>query len=214
MTSHAILHRKISRNIADYGVWVAAKKCVARVLGLVYEKRVYRLYKIDTSHDVPAATDTPNFEMRLLEPTDTKQIAQIEEIAEWLEGRIKERILANDMCLVALDGERVAAFNLIALEEVYIPLIERSRRLLPQEAWSEHIAVHKDYRRRGLATQLRRCILAILRERGVRRLYGGTLSHNIAALKLTRKVGFTEFADVVFTKCFGVRNWQYERPRP
>jgi hypothetical protein len=43
----------------------------------------------------------------------------------------------------------------------------------------------------------------VLREKGVRYLYGGTDIHNPANLTLTKKVGFKFIAYIVFVKVLG-----------
>jgi hypothetical protein len=59
------------------------------------------------------------------------------------------------VCLVALAGERVAGFNLINLEQASLILVNRKKKLRPGCAWSEHIAVEKEFRKSGLGSQLR-----------------------------------------------------------
>ena len=113
--------------------------------------------------------------------------------------------------MVALAGHRIAGFNLISFGNVYIPLMGMTRRFRPCTAWSSHIAVHKDFRKRGLASQIRYAVLRELEEVGCKRLYGGTLSHNIPALKLTRRIGFQEFVDVHYTRALWRRMWRYVR---
>ena len=54
------------------------------------------------------------------------------------------------LCVVALDGEKVAGFNLVSFNEVYIPLLELKKKFRKDQAWSEQITVSKDYRKQGL----------------------------------------------------------------
>jgi L-amino acid N-acyltransferase YncA len=92
--------------------------------------------------------------------------------------------------------------------------VNLTRRLHPRCAWSEHIAVRKEYRRSGLGAQLRFRIFQELKLRGVRRLYGGTLVTNSASLALARSVGFKEIADVHYRKILSFKRWRYTRVRP
>jgi L-amino acid N-acyltransferase YncA len=88
-----------------------------------------------------------------------------------------------------------------------------TRELQAQEAWSEHIAVHKPYRQMGLGSELRSRIFEDLKSRGIKRLYGGTLSSNLPSLKLARRMGFKELVDVRFVCILGFRSWSYRKVR-
>ena len=208
------LSRKFSRNLRDYGWTTAVRKAVAFAARPVYEYRVYRLYKISTqkkqAHSV-GSENTSGIRIELLHEGNTRGIAQVEHYAEWLEGRVQARLKAGDFCVVVLDGEEVVGFNLIALDEVYIPLLRMKRKLRPATAWSDHIMIDKRYRKRGLGTQLRHRVLKELRARGIKKLYGGTLRSNHASLALARRVGFQEFADVEFTRLFARQRWKLQR---
>jgi GNAT superfamily N-acetyltransferase len=159
------------------------------------------------------AWNTSNLTFRILTAEDRDAIAQIEAIAEWLRGRLQGAIAAGQPCLVALDGDRVAGFNLISLDHATIPLVNLTRKLRMDCAWSEHIAVRKEYRRAGVGAQLRFRIFHELERRGVRRLYGGTLVSNAASLSLARSVGFEEIADIHYCKFFSHEKWLYKRVR-
>ena len=117
------------------------------------------------------------------------------------------------ICLVDLDNNKVAGFNLITFGKIYIPLINLTKTFNSYQAWSEHIAVRKDYRKKGLATQLRYRIFAELKQMNIKRLYGGTLISNIPALKLARKLGFKEFVEVDYLKLFGFSRCIYRKFR-
>ena len=130
---------------------------------------------------------------------------------EWLKNRVESKLMSGCICLVALDNKRVIGFNLVAFNEVFIPLIDLKKKLRPHSAWSEQITVHKNYRAKGLAAQLRYGIFAELQKRGIKMFYGGTLITNIPNLKLTRKVEFEEFADVHYSRLFNHRGWSYKR---
>lgn len=134
-------------------------------------------------------------------------------MAEWFADELGHKLAKGSLCLVALDGNRVAGFNVISFGSIYIPLLNMTRSFREGEAWSEHIGVHKDYRKMGLASQLRYRILAELKLRGIKRLYGGALRSNIASLKLARRIGFKEFADVYYRRICGVESRVYRRVR-
>jgi GNAT superfamily N-acetyltransferase len=208
------LAHKFKRNLEDYGWRIAVQKTLAYLVRWVYFRQVYRIYEIKLN-----ATKTPEFPanrkvtFRLLTPQDLDLIAQVENNAEWLRGQVKERIATGQLCLVALNGEKVAGFNLINLEQASLILVNREKKLRPGCAWSEHIAVQKEFRKSGLGSQLRYRIFEVLRSRGVRRLYGGTLRSNTASLRLTRSVGFKEICDIHYRKFLSFENWQFKRVR-
>jgi GNAT superfamily N-acetyltransferase len=153
------------------------------------------------------------FTYKLLNSQNTEMIAQVENTAEWLRGQVKERIEAGQLCLVALDGETVAGFNLINLKEAPLLLVNRVMQLPRETAWSEHIAVRKEYRRMGLGTQLRRRIFEVLKKGGIRRLYGGTLRSNTASLGLTKSAGFQVLGDIHYRKLLSFEKWRFRRLR-
>jgi GNAT superfamily N-acetyltransferase len=142
---------------------------------------------------------------------DEAEIAQIENLAEWLRGSLRKEIAAGAMCLVALQNEKVVGSNLIAFGDVLIPLINLQRTFRKSEAWSEHIAVHRDCRRRGIASKLRYRAFEELRKRGIKRVYAGALRHNVVSLQSARKVGHREFVDVRYLRLLGIETWRYKR---
>ncbi len=149
----------------------------------------------------------------MIGPDDTALISQVEELEEWLQGGVAAKLDDGGVCLVALDGETVAGFNIVAFGRVEMPLVKTHRDFGKGNAWSEQITVNNRYRGKGLGAELRYRIFAELKERGVRRFYGGTLSDNEPNLKLTRKVGFTEIADIRYCKRFTTKSWSCTRVR-
>jgi GNAT superfamily N-acetyltransferase len=208
------LARKIHRNWQDYGWHITAKKTLAYLVRSVYFYQVYRIYRINLGgYNPPTECELPGLTFKILTAQDVDAIAQIEAIAEWLRGRLAGAISVGQPCLVALDGDRVAGFNLISVERATLTLVNLTRRLRKDCAWSEHIAVKKEYRKAGLGAQLRFRIFQELKQRGFRRLYGGTLLSNAASLALARSVGFVEVADVHYRKFLSFEKWRYKRVR-
>lgn len=138
-------------------------------------------------------------------------IAQIEDIAEWMRSRLRRNIAAGQLCLVAMDEEEVAGFNLINFDQPLLVLINLRKNIRKGSAWSEHIAVKKQFRRTRLGSQLRYQIFDELKRRGIRRLYGGTLRSNTASLNLARSVGFKEISDIHYRKILFFANWRYRK---
>jgi len=208
------LAHKVQRNLADYGWHVTLRKTLAYLVRWVYFQQIYRIYEIRLGAiKAPQSSDNHDFTFRLLTPQNLDMIAQVENAAEWLRGQVMERVASGQVCLVALKGERVAGFNLINLEQASLILVNRKKKLRPGCAWSEHIAVQKEFRKSGLGSQLRYRIFEALKSRGIRRLYGGTLRSNTASLRLTRAVGFKEICDIHYRKFLYFENWQIKRVR-
>lgn len=194
------LLRKIQRNVEDYGFLNTVKKGMLYLLTPIYEDKVYTIYGIDLENLQPKRFDNNRFTFKKLEKDNIEIIKQIEKMEEWLRGKLEFKLKKGALCLVALQKEKVAAFNLISFSEVLIPLIRLKKSFAEDEAWSEQITVHKDYRQKGLGTELRYRVFSELKTRGIKRLYGGSLKNNQANLKLTRKVGFQELVDINYKR--------------
>jgi GNAT superfamily N-acetyltransferase len=192
--------RKIKRNLRDHGLWRTLVKTLLELLHPVFHARTYRLYRADLRQVAIPDRPDPAFVFRLLTPGDVASVRQIEDLEEWLRGTLQQRLAQGAICLLALDGDRVAGFNLVTFTGIHIPVVHYLRRLRPGDAFSEQITVHPEYRGRGLGSTLRHEIFRILRQQGKRRLYGGTDAHNGPNLALCRKVGLKEVADVRYQK--------------
>lgn len=209
-----VMLRKIQRTIEDYGWRVALKKCVAGLCQPIYIQRVYRLYFICLSGvQVVSQTADEQWQFRTISSRDIREISEIEHLSEWLRGLLKCKLENGSICLIASKNERLAGFNLVSFGKVRIPLINMSHRFGPRHAWSEQLYIHKDFRRQGLAFDLRQHIFKILQSRGIQKLYGGTLVSNSGILQLARKVGFTEFVDVHYQRFLRRSTWTYVRLR-
>jgi len=208
------LAHKVLRNLQDYGWRIIAQKTLAYLVRSVYYRQVYRIYRVNLDPTKPPEDfDNHNFTFKILTPQNVDMIAQVENIAEWLRGQLKDAIAAGQLCLVALDGGEVVGFNLINFNHATLVLVNLKKKLRRDFAWSEHIAVKNEFRRTGLGSQLRNRIFQELRKRGIRRLYGGTLRSNTASLALTRSVGFREIGDIYYRKFLSFEKWRYQRVR-
>ena len=208
------LAHKVQRNLQDYGWHITVNKTLAYLFRSVYFRQVYRIYRINLDATKPPEDPShPNFRFKILTTQNMEMIAQVENIAEWLRGRLTETIAAGQMCLVALDGDEVAGFNLINFDHATLVLVNLKKKLRRGFAWSEHIAVKKEFRKSGLGSQLRFRIFQELKRRGIRRLFGGTLRSNTASLSLARSVGFKEIGDIHYRKFFSIEKWWYTRIR-
>jgi GNAT superfamily N-acetyltransferase len=208
------LAHKVHRNLQDYGWYITVQKTLAYLVRSIYFRQTYRICRINLDATKPSEDlNKHNFTFKILTTQNVDMIAQIENIAEWLRGRLTEAIAAGQLCLVALDGDEVAGFNLINLDDATFVLVNLRKKLRRGFAWSEHIAVKKEFRRTGLGSQLHYRIFEELKRRGIRRLYGGTLLSNTASLALTRSVGFKEIGDVHYRKFFSFEKWWFKRVR-
>lgn len=204
--------RKFERNLQDHSLKVALRKSLLYVFRFAYEHTVYRLYRIDlVKSAAEQPTEIEGVTFKFLKPSDEASIRQVEQNSEWLSGTVKDRLAAGAICIVALDGEQLAGFNLVSFGEVYMPLIHLHRRFRSDEAWSEQIATVKTSRRKGLAAQLRYRIFKELRHRGIRTFYGAALHDNLPSLKLAQRVGFRQFVEIRYTRLFTRRRWRYVR---
>lgn len=198
---HELWVRKVTRNLQDHGIGATIRKVFAYVVKPVYENRVYRLYRIDLLRkQTENPTDIEGVEFRCLEGSDADAIRQVEGQSEWLQGTLQERLAAGALCIAAFENERLAGFNLVSFGEVYMPLIKLRRRFRSDEAWSEQIATVKTFRKKGLASNLRYRIFQELRNRGIRKVYGGALIDNLPSLKLAQRVGFHEVVDIRYLR--------------
>ena len=205
------LVRMFLRNARDYGLPMAMLKTIQFLFGIIYEKKRYRIYAIDLQRGESQSPGQDDFVYRLVLPEDILIIKQIEDTEEWLRGRVVSMLGQGGICLVAMDGEIVAGFNLVSFGDTYMIFVKKRRRFRKGEAWSEQITVNKAYRKKSLGTALRLRMFDELRGRGIRKFYGGTMPDNQANLRLSRKVGFRELFDIEYRKILTRKSWKYHR---
>jgi ribosomal protein S18 acetylase RimI-like enzyme len=203
--------RKFFRNYRDYGPGIALRKTFVFLFQFIFESRIYRIYMIDLADFVPKPHKDGEFVYRFIGASDLKCVEQIEAMEEWLEGQVAGKLRNGGLCLVAMDNDTLAGFNIAAFGDVYMPLVKTNRVFRPGDAWSEQITVNNRYRGKGLGGELRYRMFEELKRRGFRKYYGGTLNNNQANLKLTRKVGFKEIADIEYQSIFGIRRWNIRK---
>jgi GNAT superfamily N-acetyltransferase len=207
------LVHKFKRNLSDYGFLIAVKKMLLYPFSDVYKKKDYLIYKKDLNAYEPKDKTNLSFEYRFLDGTnlDDKILHQILSMEEWLIDKMKDVLKHGGLCVVAMDGEKVAGFNLVSFNLVNIPLIEMDKRFRGNQAWSEQITVSKDYRSQGLGSILRFKMFNELKRRGYKSLYGGTMWDNWSNIELSKKVGFEIFVKVKFKRLFKRKKYFYER---
>lgn len=205
--------KKLRRNFQDYGLVPTLGKCGLQLLSPVYLSRTFRIYRKNLREPLAEVRCDQGLRFAEVGLDEGQLLGQIERMEEWLEGRLQELLREGAYCLVLLEGDRLAGFNLVSFREMHMPLVKVRRRLRPFEAWSEQITVGKDFRGKGVATSLRRKMFQNLTARGIRKLYGGTLSSNKANLGLCRKIGLREIADVRFRRIMRSARWRVTRVR-
>ena len=136
------LLRKIIRNYHDIGPVRTFSKSLLYLISPVYERRVYRVYRISLGPEcLERECGASDFDFRLIASDATNIIDQIEAMEEWLAGNVRDRLAGDHICIAAMDGNRVAGFNLIGLAFADIPLLRKKWALADGEAWSEQITV-------------------------------------------------------------------------
>ena len=215
MMGPVMLWRKFVRNVRDYGWWRALTKSGTYLVSPLVYRSAYTIYAIDL-HAPPATRSVPQNDLDyvLLNVHDEALIDQVERSAEWLHGKVRSRLADGAVCLAAVKEGKLAGFNLIAFHEAYIPLLRLTRTFRPGTAWSDHIAVARPFRRGGVAQSLRLRTFEELRRRGIRKLYGGSLSTNAAALELAQRLGFREVAEATCSEARALEVVALQTPPP
>jgi len=213
LLSRMRLTRKVTRNLQDYGPGVTAQKSVAALLAPIYCHRIYRIYRIDLTEALTPYAEQADFRLTALQAEDSASIESIERLAEHMRGHLAREVRDGALCLCLHAPEGLVAFNLVSFTTMSMPLIRLSLTLRPGKAWSNQITVAPRWRRRGLATQLRFAMFEELRQRGIRRFYGGTLRANQPALQLSRRAGFCEIVDIEYTRVLGRERRVFRRVR-
>jgi L-amino acid N-acyltransferase YncA len=208
-----LLLKKFLRNLKDYGFLIATKKVITYPLEKVYRRKDYLIYKKDLIKYIPNEKSNPLFEYRFYESHNINEqtIKQILAMEEWLIDKINSILKHGGLCVVALDGDKVAGFNIVSFNEVYIPLLEMSKKFRNDQAWSEQITVSNDYRKQGLGSILRYKMFNELKNRGFRWLYGGTMWDNWSNIELSKKVGFEIFVKVSLKRLLKNKKYTYHR---
>jgi RimJ/RimL family protein N-acetyltransferase len=199
-----ILLKKITRNRLDYGWAVCIQKIVSHIFKPIFKTQSYHIYMVDLQKFSPEKPKAPSeFVFRFINSEETELLAQIENIEEWLHGKLLAKLQNGQKCLVAMAGETVAGFNLIGFNIFTLPPVKMSKPIRSHECFSEQISVNPKFRNKGLGTELRRRIFAAMKEAGYHRMYGGTQVCNTANKALSKKVGLREFAVARYTNIFG-----------
>lgn len=208
------IQKKFSRNIRDYGIWTSTKKSIAFFIKPIYHKKTFIIYQLNLKNPPKAKIDPSCFSLKLLEPEDHNLINQIEAMEEWLSGTLTPLLKANGICMAIVKDNRVAGFNLATLGEGFIALLKLRIKINENEAWSEQITIHKDFRRKGLANLLRSKFYEELKNRGITALYGHRQVWNISSEKSAKKYTHNVLAKAEYRKIFKFEKLKYKKFLP
>ncbi len=202
--------RKIARNLHDFGPYITFRKSAAYLMKPLFESHSRILYRIELS-DFPEMScgHDDDYEFKRIDAGDIDAIAQIERMEEWLTGKVGALLNTGAVCMTAMQEDRVAAFYLANLKEGIVDKLHLVLSLGPSEAFGEQITVHRDYRRKGLATRLRYFFYRYLRERGVASLYGHRAMDNLASEKSAKKYGSRDLAVFRYVRFLNHSRLQY-----
>ena len=181
------LKRKLRRNFYDYGFFVCLKKSLLYVFGIFYKNEVQTIYAIDINKDFRTPSDNNHFIFKMVNPDDSEVLCQIEIMEEWLEGKLKSKLLTNGICFAFLDSARLIGFYLANKGDIIIPRLRLKLIMRPDEVWGEQITIHRDLRCKGLATDLKHRAYSELRNSGIKTIFGHSAAYNIASLKTVEK---------------------------
>jgi hypothetical protein len=200
--------KKIKRNLYNFGIWITVKKAFFSLLKQVYRKLTYKIYFIELNNFNRPPDRNKNFVYKFVDRDDRNIINQIEDMEEWLENRIVEKLDNNCICLAALDNDTVTGFLIANPNALNIPWMKFKKNLRSNECYGEQITINKKYRRMGLAASLRLKVFDEIQKKGITKFYVGIPSWNKIIRKSVNKFGFTYLADLSYLKiimCGGLR---------
>jgi len=166
--------------------------------------RVIKIYCIDIPENFTTDAPKKHFVIKKINFKDLKIIEQIEFLEEWLTNKVEKKLMQNDMCIVALEKNRVVGFNMISFGKIFIPSLEKTIQLKQNEAWSYQITVHKNYRNQHIGAALRYKVFYELVKKNIKKLYGATYANNKGALKLADRTGFHVISEIHYKKFFNL----------
>lgn len=211
MNPISYLWKKCLRNYRDYGISVFFKKAFLYLLYPLYRNQTYLIYSIDLSkHSITQTVPPPpEYTYRFIGTHEVELIDKIEKMEEWI--GVRSKLVNGYKCLACLKEDVVAGFNIVAFDDIDIPLIKFKKKLRDGQCFSVQISVHPDYRSCGIGTTLRKEIFTNLRNMGYTRLYGGTQQQNNSNRRLSQKVGLRVFASINYRYILGLERHKVKR---
>jgi hypothetical protein len=173
---------------------------------IIYEKQLTDLDDINLSN--------PDFEFSFISLANDDILRQIEEQSGLSREMVSEMLKDGSECLVAMDGETLAGYNLVSYGTVNVHYLERHMKLSKSEAWSDQIFTALPYRRSGVAIDLRQIMFHHLGMKGYTKFIGGYLPYNTRPGMLARKLGFIEKEKVTLVKIFRQKIYRVHKYPP
>jgi GNAT superfamily N-acetyltransferase len=198
------LKRKLYRNHIDYGLFILLRKVVTGILGIFYRNVRTIIYQLDMESNCRVLNHRDNLTFMLINGKDHFSLRKIEEMAEWLEGKLDPDLLTGKrICMGVFDKEKLIGFYVATFGEVFLPILSIKITLKHDEAWGEEIMINKKYRGKGIAGVLKHRIYRELQNRGVRSIYGCVGTYNKASLKSATKF---QFKKAYYVRLFKILN--------
>ena len=116
----------------------------------------------------------------------------------------RQRFEAGRLCFVALDGEKVAFFGWISLEDEYEPHTQTTIHPGDADVYLYDAHTVPEYRGNRLYPATMTAALQDLKRQGYRKAISIVFESNLAARKAMRRMGFRGRARGTLTKAFGL----------
>jgi len=206
-----IIIKIIKRNLYNFGILITLKKTFYFVIKPVYKKLTYKIYFIEVNNFKHPPVINSNYVYKFLDRDDIEFIKQIEDMEEWLQNKIIEKLNSNWICLTALDKNTVVGFLIANLNELSIPWINYKKKLRSNECYGEQITINMKYRRIGLAASLRLRVFEELKKRGITKFYVGVPAWNKIIRKSVNNFGFNYLVDISYVRFITCKGLQFSR---
>jgi hypothetical protein len=191
-------------SLRDFGVLHTLTRGVSDVLfGKIILLRHYIIYEKQLPQSAAPELRNPDINFSFLSADDTGLIVQIEALSGISREFITEKMSHGSHCIIARKESSLVGFNLVNIGKTNIRYLDVFLNLADIEAWSEQITVSLEYRRGGLASDLRHLMFAHLSARGYKKLIGGYVPFNVKSGLLAKKLGFVETEKITMIKIFG-----------
>jgi len=200
----AIYRTKAKVSIRDFGVFHTLVRGVSDILfGRIFLFRRYIIYENQFSQSANYELRNPDIEFSFVSADDSGLIIQIEELSGMSREFITEKINRGGYCIVAKNKDSLVGFNLVSVGRTLIRYLDVFVNLADTEFWGEQITVSPEYRRSGLASDIKHRLYTYLIEKGYKKNIGGYVPFNVKSGLLGKKLGFVETEKITMLKIFG-----------
>jgi len=196
---------------SNFGIWTSIKKSTNFLIKPFYHKITYIIYELDLENIPKKEINRKEYEFKMLSIEDGDFITQIEDKEEWLKGELKKSLNKNGICMAVIKEDEVAGFNWVTVGEGTIPLLKLRIITKPDESWSEQITIFKDFRKKGLANQLRTKYYHELNRLGLKALYGHRQVWNIASKMSAQKYTYRKIVKADYIKILNIERLRYAK---